>query len=121
MRKPFNYQFGGQSRTVVVEIGHGVEIENATGVGVLVLMDKMRNLRATITECAHVIRVALAANGQHYTLDKVMELAMDGDGIVDLQVTALSIINQLFLKPAADEAKKPAKSKGSSDPLAATR
>lgn len=118
MRKPFNYTFGGKSRSVTMEIGHAVEIENATGMGIIALMDKMRALKGNIGECTAILSVALAANGQPMAPEQIMRAAMV-EGLVDFQVTALSILNQLFIAPTEAE-KKPSKKNGAADPLAVT-
>lgn len=117
MRKPYTYTFGGQKRSVVVEIGHAIEIEAATGQGVIALLSKLREFRGTLTEAAEIVRIALAANGQHYTTAEVLNMVMD-EGLINFQTIAIEILNQLFIRDAKPA--KGGKSAKPADPLDAT-
>lgn len=119
MRKPTTFELAGQSRSVVVTVGLAIEIENATGMGVIMLMAKLRDMRATLTECAAIVRAALAASGQNYTTDKVLAMGMDA-GLIEFQLIAAGIVNALFMPPESDDAKPAKKGKQSAAPLERT-
>lgn len=113
MRKPIEFVFGGVERSVTVEIGLAVKIEAATGKGVFALVDPLRSFEARLNDAVTVVRLALAESGTVYSQDKALTLCAV-EGIIETQVSALRVINELFLKPDSDAAKKP-KRKGSND------
>lgn len=96
MRKPVTFQFGGIARSVTIELGLAVKLENALGRGVLQIAGELRNLTARFADCLTIIRVALAETGVVYTEAEAFK-HIEVEGIVSAQIAATQIVNALFV------------------------
>jgi hypothetical protein len=111
MRKPVDFTLGGRSYSVTVEIGHAIEIENALGRGVLSVVPLLSKGEARLIDAANVIRSVLAKDGVRYDVDKVVSLCAT-EGLIETQVTALRLINALFVTDGAPAKKGKAAAAG---------
>ena len=107
MHNRVKFVFGGVDYDATVTIGHAVAIEAALGKGVVSLIDPLAKFEAPIASALAIIRIALEKEGVRVT-DASMFDKCAVEGIIQTQVTALRIVNALFV--SADSPKKKGKS-----------
>lgn len=66
-----SFTLGGQKRAAKVTIDLALEIEAATGKGVMALMREYLDATARLAQTIEILRLALKSNGQVYTTDEV--------------------------------------------------
>lgn len=68
------FTLGGQKRAAKVGIEMALEIEAATGVGVMALMRDYLNATARLSWTIEILRIAMKSNGQVYTSEEVRDM-----------------------------------------------
>lgn len=96
--EPIKVKLGGSQRSLRVELKQAPQFEEATGLGYIALYKALDAKTATTAQVAAVIRVALAANGAHYSPDEIFEM-INEDGLINAYVVATLVVIQLLLKP----------------------
>lgn len=97
-RGTVSFRFGGLARTVRVELGLAIDVEEATGTGALDLAGQLFRSQARFGQALVVIRCALARNGVVYDDSDMLEYAQH-EGITETMLTAGKIMGALFVKP----------------------
>jgi hypothetical protein len=92
------FKLGGLERRTTVKLGLALQIEEATGVGIMALVSALARNEARLSHVVEVLRLALAASGQQYSSDDVLEM-IEQDGILSASLAAAAVLNGLFYKP----------------------
>lgn len=99
MQPETKIKLGGIERRIKPTLGTAVEIEDATGVGVIALTLQVARSEARVTHVAEVLRCALASTGQHYSTAEVLTMIEEHEGIVGASMAAAVVLNGLFYRP----------------------
>lgn len=90
------FTFGGLKRTAKCTMRHALQIEEATGRGVIELTNRARNAQLTINEIAVVLRIALESSGQGgYSHDDIIDL-MPHEGVAACAGAAAMVLVALI-------------------------
>lgn len=93
------FKLGGLERRVTVKLGLALQIEEATGVGIMALVAGLARNEARLSHVIEVLRIAMASGGQSYTADELLEM-IEADGILAASLAAAAVLNGLFHRPA---------------------
>lgn len=85
------FSLGGQKRLAKVSIEMALDVEAATGLGVMAIMRSYLDGAARLTWTVEILRLALASNGQVYTSNEVRDM-IGLDGIVAATADAAVIV-----------------------------
>lgn len=97
---------GGVARTLKPTIATAMDIEDATGEGIVSLAQQLSAAKCRLGHVATIIRCGLASGGAHFEHDDVMKM-VEHDGIMSAMTSASKIVAAFFKTPKADAPKKP--------------
>lgn len=92
------FKLGGLERRVTTPLGLAVDIEAATGVGILALTTRVARGEAPLLHVVEILRLALERSAVVYTSDEILEQIEKYEGIVAAQTAAARVLNGLFYK-----------------------
>jgi hypothetical protein len=92
------FKFGGIEHRCSVPLALAVEIEEATGVGVISLGIAFAGNGGQVRHALEIIRLCLNRNGKDYSSKDVLEMA-SYEGLATAASSAARIVNALFVIP----------------------
>lgn len=104
VKRRIEIKVGGIKRSLKLPISVALSIEDEAGAGLLDLARRFLGAGGTLRQTAAVLRVCLAANGQVYTEDEMLDL-IDRDGLAQSSVSATACV-VAFLKTDSAASKK---------------
>lgn len=105
-RDSLKMTIGGVSRTLKPIIATAMEIEDATGVGIVDMARQLASGQCRLVHVAAVLRCGLASGGAVFSHDDVIAM-VERDGVMASMLSASKIVACFFKTPKADAPKKP--------------